>query len=104
MSDPTETTEPRAYTADEVRQQFLDHMRTLALYWSSTAGTEREKLNGLCFSILNIFDGTSQDLPAMDIVLRPHENDMEFHKAEGDNWYEVGQVINDTMMHEEYYK
>ncbi len=103
MADP-KTTEPRAYTAEEVREQFLGQMRALAHYWSGVGGTEREMLDGLCFSILNIFDGTSMALPAMDLVLRPHADDMEFHKAEGDNWYEPGQVINDTMMHEEFYK
>ena len=96
--------EPRAYTADEVRQQLLDHMRAISRYWAKQPDqTVAEKCDGLCFSILNIFDGTSMGLPAMDISLSPHEDDKEFNRSEGDNWYEPGQVINDCMMHEEWY-
>ena len=63
-----------------------------------------EKCNGLAFSILNIFDGTSIELPAMDIVLRPHEDDKEYLRGEGMDWFEDGMVINDCYLHELFYK
>jgi hypothetical protein len=60
-----------------------------------------ERCDGLAFSILNIFDGTSSDLPAMDIVLRPHEDDKEYNIDNGDKWFEDGMAINDDVtMHD----
>jgi len=41
-------------------------------------------------SILNIFDGTTITLPAMNIALDPHPEDKETHRGEGTNWYEPG--------------
>lgn len=97
-------TTPRAYTADEARQHVLDHMKVLSAYWAGLPDkTDAEKCDGLCFSILNIFDGTSMSLPAMDISLAPHESDKEYSREQGDNWYEPGQVINDCMMHNEWH-
>lgn len=98
------TEQPRAYTADEVRQQLLAQIRQDITYWLQQDGDERRRMEGLVFSILNIFDGTTMALPAMDIVLSPHPDDKQFHIDEGDNWYESGQVINDCMLHEEWYK
>lgn len=91
----------RAYTEEEVRDMFLDHVRNLVSYWEreQRAPTAREKLEGLAFSIMNIFDG-STDLPAFDIVADPHEDDKEFHIEEGNNWFEPGTIINDCMLHE----
>jgi hypothetical protein len=97
--------EPRAKTAEEARADFLAHVRQVARYWESPPDrTVRERLEGLAFSILNIFDGTS-GLPAMDIVLRPHPDDEAFYKSEDENWFEDGQIINDgVMLHEVFYE
>ena len=94
----------RAYTEDEVREQFLAHIRHLARYWATIPDrqTPLERCEGLAFSILNIFDGTT-DLPAFDIVLSPHPDDKAFHQSEGKNWYEPGMMINDCMLHELFY-
>jgi hypothetical protein len=94
----------RAKTAEEVREEFLGHIRHLAFYWSRTAGlSPRERCDGLAFSILNIFDGTSP-LPAIDLVLAPHPDDEQYHRANNEDWYEPGQVINDCYLHELYLK
>ena len=95
--------EPRAYTAEEVREQLLAHLREVAHYWSRVPDqTPREMCDGVVFSVLNIFDGTTVGLPAMDILLSPHPDDKEFRISEGDNWYEDRQHINDCYLHELY--
>lgn len=96
---------PRAYTEEEVREMFLSHIRSLADYWSKVPGrTTREALDGLAFSILNIFDGTTMDLPSMDIHLSPHEDDKEYHRKLGENWFEPEMLLNGCMLHEMYYR
>ena len=95
----------RAYTEEEVRQKFLDKLHQLSKYWA-TLETERsiqERCDGLVFSILNVFDGTTVDLPAMDISLSPHPDDKNFHKEEGTNWFKPKMVINDCMLHDLWY-
>ena len=95
----------RAYTPEEVREMFLGQVKMLARYWSTAEReTDLEKLEGLAFSLLNLFDGTSAALPAMDIVLRPHPEDKAFRESEGDNYFEDGQVINDCYLHELFHK
>lgn len=96
---------PRAKTDEEVREEFLNKVKGLAKYWSQVEGrSDLEKCEGVAFSILNIFDGTSGDLPAMDIVLSPHESDKEYCIDNKENWYEPGMVINNCSLHEIFYK
>lgn len=92
----------RAFTPKEARNDLLSHIAGIAKYWADLPNkTPLERCNGLAFSILCIFDGSTMSLPAIDLVLSPHPSDMEFHKNEETNWYEPGQVINtDTMLHE----
>jgi hypothetical protein len=90
-------------TAEEVRVQVLAHIRHLSKYWATLLDkTIQDRCDGLAFSILNIFDGTTT-LPAFDLVVRPHPDDKQFHINEGSDWYEDGMVVNDCMMHEEFY-
>jgi hypothetical protein len=97
--------EPRAKTVEEVREEFLDNIREVARYWAKLPDrTAQERCDGLAFSILNIFDGTTMSLPAMDISLAPHEDDKAFNQNEGENCFEPGMVINDCMLHEMYYR
>lgn len=92
---------PRAYTEEEARDIFLERVRHLSEYWAEVPDkTPRERCDGLVFSILNVFDGTSGWHPALNISLSPHPDDMHFHQTEGSNWYEPGMVINDCMLHE----
>lgn len=96
---------PRAYTEEEVRKQFINHLNDLIDYWSSNQyKTEKEKMQGLVFSILNIFDGNTCGLPAIDLVLSPHVSDKEYHIQNDENWYEKGMVINNCPLHELFYK
>jgi hypothetical protein len=99
---------PRAYTAEEARDRFLDYLRTIAHYWAGPMPTERtvqERLDGLAFSILAAIDGCSPELPALDISLSPHPDDKAYCESGGENWFELGMVINaDCHLHELYYK
>lgn len=94
----------RAYTNEEAKYRFLSQIRAQVGYWARVEGrNEIEKLEGLAFSILNIFDGTTVDLPSMDIVLRPHPDHEEYCKSQGEHWWPDGLVINDeTHLHEEF--
>ena len=95
----------RAYTAEEARKMFLDHMRNMSRYWANLPDKSvQDKLNGLCFSFLSMIDGATMDLPSMDIVLRPHESDKEFLTEQGEDYFEDGMVINDCDLHEEWHE
>lgn len=94
----------RAYTATEVREGLLEHLRGLARYWAELPGkSAQERCDGLAFSILNVFDGTTLVLPAMDISLAPHSSDRGENKRLGAKWFQPGMVINRCMLHELYY-
>jgi hypothetical protein len=97
----------RAYTKEETRQHLLEHMRVLVDYWNDPQvkrDTIKERLSGLAFSILNIFDGNTA-LPAFNIALSPHDDDKQYHIDEGSNYYEPGMVINDDCcLHDSWYR
>ena len=94
------------YTKDEARKILLEHIHSMVDYWSTLHGESVEsKLNGLVFSILNIFDGSSVVLPPMDVVLRPHPEDSMNRVENGENYFEDGMIINDdVMLHEFWHK
>jgi len=110
---PVDTT-PRAYTVEEMREKFLDHLQGICNYWISTPldrpefqdrlkeqGEVRYRMEGMLFSMLVLFDGGSGFMPAFDITPSPHETDAEFHRERGENWWDT-KVINDTQLHEIY--
>ena len=95
----------REYTAKEVRAKFLESIRNSVHYWSRIAESqdEYERAEGLAFSILNIIDGCA-DMPRLDMVVKPHPDDKQYHIDVGENYYPDGVVINETMLHEEFLK
>ena len=96
----------REYTEQEVREMFLDACQQLASYWANLPGkTATERCEGVLFSVMNIFDGTSGSFPAaIDLVVRPHPDDKQFYIDNGDNYIPDGTVINDCMLHELIFK
>lgn len=80
-------TEPRQYTADEIRAMFLRHVWELIDYWDKTKPDKREAMEGLAFSILVGLDGGVPDLTAFLVVPAPHEDDKEYLRGEGRNWF-----------------
>lgn len=96
--------EPRAYTAEEVRKQYMDHFRMLARYWANLPNkTPLERCEGLLFSIYSTLDGL-YGLPAVNMYPYPHESDKQYHIDNGDNWYDPDAMFNDTMLHDLMYK
>ncbi len=86
-------------TKEESRQMFLSAVSDAYWYWSQLEDrTEKERLDGLAFSLMNIFDGTSGGFTcAIDLVLRPHPDDKDFFMVEGADYMEDGLVINDDV-------
>lgn len=101
--------EPRPVPAEELRDQFLAHVRAMVAYWATIPQSARpsdimSRCEGVAFSILTAIDGCSMGLPAFDLVARPHEDDKEYLRAEGSDWIEDGTVITDTSLHEILFK
>jgi len=104
----------KAITPEEMRHRFLSHLYAVADHWAQSAQrdhagipkkkTEDERIRyateGVVFSMLCIFDGCT-DLPAIDLVLRPHPEDKAFSIENGEDWVEDGMAINsDTSLHD----
>ena len=76
-------------TKEEVKEQFLDHVRMLVNYYEkeTTKKTLREKLEGLAFSILVTIDGEDASLPSFILAPMPHEDDKQYRIDNGENYY-----------------
>lgn len=94
----------RAKTEDEIREELLLELRCIADYWAELPGkTPKERCDGVVFSILNLVNGTSNALPAFDLLVVPHEDDKQFHIDNGDDYYEP-MKINGCSLHYLYYQ
>ena len=88
-----------AYTAEEATEHFIEELEGAVLYCTQLENkTLAERMDLLVFSILVTLDGCSE-YPLVDMTLRPHPDDKEFHRKEGDNWYEPGTIINRPELH-----
>lgn len=80
---------PQAYTEQETRDLFMEHVRSMIDYWDKCPEhSRRSALEGLAFSILVALDGESSDLPAFRVMPAPHPDDEQYHREQGDNWYD----------------
>lgn len=78
----------REKTEEEVRDEFLNHIRGLVVYWNKVDDRDcEEKLSGLAFSILAALDGCSGGLCGFIVAPSPHEDDKQYHIDEGRNYY-----------------
>ena len=97
--------ESRAHTKEEMLKKVRDHIEALPAYWAEVAKergySTEESLENLVFSFYTMLDGCCGGLPAFDLVPCPHPTDKEFHKEEGENWWEPV-PINNTSLHETY--
>jgi len=86
---------------EQVRTEFLDHLRGLVRYWCSLGKPTEETCDGVVFSLLVALDGCS-DLPAFNLSPSPHPEDRAFLESEGEDWYpDDGKPINDDcQLHE----
>ena len=99
--------EPRAYTDEEVRQQFLEKVYEIKEHWEkeSRLTSVKEKMEGCIFSILALMDGSAIEFPAIALIASPHPDDEEYHKSRGENWIEDGTLIGgDVELHDEWQK
>lgn len=81
------TDEPREYTMDEIRQEFLEQVWTTIDYWHNLPDkTCRDRMEGLAFSLLVILDGGTS-LPAFIVAPATHPDDKAFFISEDENWY-----------------
>lgn len=95
MSKP-DNDEPRAYTAEEVTQQYLYDMQCIAKLWSMQPNqTPLQMCEGVVFSILCLLDGSSI-FPGTKVLIDPHPDDKKYNIDNGSNWYEPGTEINLT--------
>lgn len=102
--------EPRAFTEDEMRDKFLNHIHVMVNYWATLPDVDRatgrtmtikDRCDGVAFSILSTLDGCSMVIPAVDLVFCPHEEDKEYCISEGENWVEPETRVS-TSLHEYY--
>jgi hypothetical protein len=94
-------TDLKPYIAHDAREAILDHIAAVVRYWATLPDkSPQERCHGVAFSILTMIDGCA-DLPAMDLVMRPHPDDEAFLKDEGERWWPDGLVVNDDhYLHE----
>lgn len=95
----------RAFTPDEMRDRFLQHIREIADYWldESRAKTTKEKLDGAIFSILVVLDGGSGGMPGFKVLADPHPDDKQYCIDNGENWIEPDTDISNGGLHEVWY-
>lgn len=105
LFDVQENSRPK--TEEEIREEFLEHIRGLVEYWEQENRTPsvRGKLEGLAFSILSTIDGQSADLPGYELSALPSsDEDIQFFRERNENYY--GEVPFDIAgcLHEHFYK
>ena len=107
----------RVLSADEVREQFLDHARAMVRYWANeklghVPGSSEDilaHLNGVTFSLLAALDGCSVGLPSFIVAPEPHPDDRQYHIDNGENWYQENHEANikcdiSGVLHEHFYQ
>ena len=91
---------PRAYTEKEVTDKLIKRLSMLTDYWCRQPKSEKDKLEGLIFSVLTTLDGCSGELPQFKLVPNPHESDMEYNKSNGENWFDPKIELTNTSLHD----
>jgi len=78
---------PIAYTAEEVRQKFLEYIWCLIRHWDTHSADKRAALEGIAFSVLAMLDGDSAELPRFVVAPDPHPDDRESRIQRGEKWF-----------------
>jgi hypothetical protein len=96
---------PRGFTPAEMREKFLGKMRAYRDYWEAIPGrTTHDRLDGLCFSFLNILDGTSCGIPPFTLVPEIPEDDPHYLESQGENWWMSVPINEGVYLHDEWGK
>lgn len=92
----------REITKEEFKQQFLEKLNSTANYWLELNDKSlKEIVDGIIFSVLVAFDGGTE-LPAMDIVVRPHPEDKQYCIDNDENYYKDEMALDDGDLHEKW--
>ena len=79
---------PREYTEKEFRDIFLEHIWDMVEYWSTLEEKEeKDKLQGLAFSILSMLDGSNAELPRCIVAPDPNRNDRAWYESRKENFF-----------------
>jgi len=99
---------PKEKTMEEVRDEFLNHIRYLVEYWNNVDERPcREKLDGLAFSILSMLDGSSVDICGFIVAPNPYEDDKKYNIENGNDYYPENRNVNCDIagdLHDLFYK
>lgn len=95
---------PSAYTQEEMLEMFIDAVDGVVEYWANTNGSDKNKCEGVAFSIMNIIDGTSGAFPcSIDLRLAPHPDNKEYRISQNESFVEDGMIMNsDCLIHERF--
>ena len=102
---------PRCKTPEEIRGELYSAIDSCIAYWEQQDVTSLEKMEGLVFSIFNMFDGTSSSIGCgFYLVPTCHPDDPEYFSNQGENWYPVNEntalysdtINDDVCLHEEW--
>lgn len=86
---PIEETVGRAWTSEELCDNFVKHLMVAAKYWAMQPDmTTLERTEGLVHSVLATIDGCTLNFPSLNLVPAPHESDKEYLLSEGENYFE----------------
>lgn len=93
---------PREYTEGEIREKLIKHFWGILEYWEKESRTTdtRGKMEGMLHSILATLDGCSMDIPGFEIIPICPDEDIEYHKEMGENWYpkqDIGGGLHEIM-------
>jgi hypothetical protein len=79
----------RQMTVDECRAALLRHVWGMIQYWDQTpnCGDQRNRLEGVAFSILAALDGSAGGLPGWIVAPSPHPDDKDYNIRHGENWW-----------------
>lgn len=103
-------TEPRAMTVEEMRAELINHLIGIYQYWANiekpyqhgNQTVERARMEGMLFSIFVLLDGGSGLMPAFDLVPSPHEDDEEYRRSQGENWWAATPILSDVSLHDSF--
>ncbi len=82
---------PREYTADEIREMFLDHVRHCISYWATLPEPKsiKDRLSGLTHSIFASLDGCTLQLPGFLIIPNSNEEDKQYYIDNDENYFPI---------------
>lgn len=80
---------------EEVREEFLSHVRNIIQYWSDLPGKSvRDRVEGVAFSIMSTLDGCSMAVPKFIVAPDPDPSDKPYHIENDEDYYPENHEID----------